>query len=77
MQKLLIVEDDPSVRNTMVTVLELEGYSPEAVSSTREAIARLTAGAYPSSFRISIWMNVPASTCCVRRARTILRVSSS
>jgi DNA-binding NtrC family response regulator len=47
MQKLLIVEDDPSVRNTMVTVLELEGYSPEAVSSTREAIARLSAGAYP------------------------------
>ena len=47
MQKLLIVEDDPSVRNTMVTVLELEGYTPEAVSSTREAIARLSAESYP------------------------------
>ena len=32
MQKLLIVEDDPSVRNTMVTVLELEGYAPDAVA---------------------------------------------
>ena len=40
MQKLLIVEDDHSVRTTMVTVLELEGYTVEAVSSTREAIDR-------------------------------------
>jgi DNA-binding NtrC family response regulator len=46
LQKLLIVEDDPSVRNTMVTVLELEGYQPEAVGSTREAIERLTAEPY-------------------------------
>ena len=46
MQKLLIVEDDPSVRNTMVTVLELEGYQPEAVASTREAIDRLAAEPY-------------------------------
>jgi DNA-binding NtrC family response regulator len=47
MQKLLIVEDDPSVRNTMMTVLELEGYAPEAVASTREALSRLSAGPYP------------------------------
>ena len=46
MQKLLIVEDDPSVRNTMVTVLELEGYQPDAVASTREAIERLSAEPY-------------------------------
>jgi DNA-binding NtrC family response regulator len=47
MQKLLIVEDDQSVRNTMVTVLELEGYTVDAVASTREAIDRLTAQIYP------------------------------
>ena len=47
MQKLLIVEDDPSVRNTMVTVLELEGYQPEAVASTGEALARLSSASYP------------------------------
>jgi two-component system, NtrC family, response regulator HydG len=46
LQKLLIVEDDPAVRNTMVTVLELEGYQPEAVGSTREAIERLAAEPY-------------------------------
>src|SRR6185437_5678939 len=47
MQKLLIVEDDQAVRTTMVTVLELEGYDVEAVSSTREAIHRLEAQTYP------------------------------
>jgi DNA-binding NtrC family response regulator len=47
MQKLLIVEDDQSVRTTMVTCLELEGYAVEAVSSTREALDRLQQHSYP------------------------------
>lgn len=47
MQKLLIVEDDQSVRTTMVTCLELEGYSVEAVSSTHEALDRLEKQSYP------------------------------
>jgi DNA-binding NtrC family response regulator len=47
MQKLLIVEDDQSVRNTMVMCLELEGYAVDAVASTREAIDRLQAQRYP------------------------------
>jgi DNA-binding NtrC family response regulator len=47
MQKLLIVEDDQSVRTTMVTCLELEGYAVEAVSSTREALDRLEKNSYP------------------------------
>jgi len=47
MQKLLIVEDDQSVRTTMVTCLELEGYAVEAVSSTREALDRLEKESYP------------------------------
>ncbi|MSV36004.1 MAG: sigma-54-dependent Fis family transcriptional regulator [Bryobacterales bacterium] len=47
MRKLLIVEDDAAVRNTMLTVLELEGYAPEAVASTREAIDRLAVEFYP------------------------------
>jgi DNA-binding NtrC family response regulator len=47
MHKLLIVEDDPSVRTTMVTCLELEGYAVDAVASTREAIDRLQEQNYP------------------------------
>ena len=47
MQKLLIVEDDASVRSTMVTCLELEGYNVDAVSSTHEAIRKLESESYP------------------------------
>ncbi|HMD47550.1 MAG TPA: sigma-54 dependent transcriptional regulator [Bryobacteraceae bacterium] len=47
MQRLLVVEDDSSVRNTITTFLELEGYAVDAVSSTREALERLRVDAYP------------------------------
>jgi DNA-binding NtrC family response regulator len=46
-QRLLVVEDDNSVRNTITTFLELEGYAVDAVSSTREALERLRDDAYP------------------------------
>jgi len=57
----------------MVTVLELEGYQPEAVASTREAIARLAAEPDPYSIVISdIYLtSAPASTCCTPRVSTI------
>jgi len=47
MQRLLVVEDDNSVRTTITTFLELEGYTVDAVSSTREALERLRTDAYP------------------------------
>jgi DNA-binding NtrC family response regulator len=46
-QRLLVVEDDNSVRDTITTFLELEGYRVDAVSSTREALERLRSDAYP------------------------------
>ena len=47
MAPLLLVEDDPSVRSTITTFLELEGYTVEAVASTREAFSRLSSRSYP------------------------------
>ena len=47
MSRLLVVEDDSSVRNTVVTFLELEGYDVDAVASTREALQRLQKETYP------------------------------
>ncbi|MEJ7607442.1 MAG: sigma-54 dependent transcriptional regulator [Bryobacteraceae bacterium] len=47
MTRLLVVEDDNSVRNTVVTFLELEGYDVEAVASTREALACLHKESFP------------------------------
>ena len=47
MNSVLLVEDDPSVRSTITTFLELEGYAVEAVSSTREALERLAVRSFP------------------------------
>ena len=43
---LLVVEDDNSVRETVVTFLEMEGFSVESVASTREALQKLSATRY-------------------------------
>ncbi len=44
---LLLVEDDTSVRNTLSTFLDLEGYQVDAVSSTRAAMEKLLNAPYP------------------------------
>lgn len=44
---ILLVEDDASVRATIVTFLELEGFAVEAVTNTHDAISRLSDHGYP------------------------------
>ncbi len=46
-QKLLLVEDDASLQQTIVTALEVNGYEVDAVSTTGEAMERLSDTAYP------------------------------
>ena len=47
LSRLLVVEDDASVRSNIVTCLELEGFAVDAVGSTREALIRLAQNNYP------------------------------
>ena len=47
MQKLLLVEDDPNLNLTILTALEAQGYAVDAVSTTGEAMERLSDTAYP------------------------------
>jgi DNA-binding NtrC family response regulator len=47
MQKILLVEDDPALQFTVLTALEEKGYEVDAVSTTGEAIERLSGNAYP------------------------------
>jgi DNA-binding NtrC family response regulator len=46
-EPILLVEDDASVRTTIVTFLEMEGFGVEAVSNTRDALNRLGNRGYP------------------------------
>ncbi|HKE25500.1 MAG TPA: sigma-54 dependent transcriptional regulator [Bryobacteraceae bacterium] len=47
MPRLLLVEDDPALQFTIQVALEEKGYAVDAVSTTDEAIERLTGNAYP------------------------------
>jgi DNA-binding NtrC family response regulator len=47
MPRLLLVEDDPGLQFTILTALEEKGYAVDAVSTTGEAIERLSDGGYP------------------------------
>jgi len=47
MTKLLLVEDDASVRSTLSTFLELEGYDVTIAASTDQALSLLSAAAFP------------------------------
>jgi len=47
MQKLLLVEDDPALQFTIQVALEEKGYDVDAVSTTGEAMERLTDNVYP------------------------------
>ncbi len=44
---ILVVEDDAGVRATVVTFLEMEGFAVEAVTNTRDAMARIAARPWP------------------------------
>jgi DNA-binding NtrC family response regulator len=44
---LLVVEDDSSVRTTITTLLEMEGYQVDAAGSTRDALELMRSFAYP------------------------------
>jgi len=47
LSRLLLVEDDGSLRNTLSTFLELEGYQVDAASGTQEALLRLSNQSFP------------------------------
>ena len=46
-EPILLVEDDASVRTTITTFLELEGYAVDAVSNTRDALLKVAERGYP------------------------------
>jgi len=44
--RILLVEDDPSVRSTISTLFEMEGYPVDAVGSTKAAIDKIRGNVY-------------------------------
>lgn len=55
---VLIVDDDPDIRDSITDILELRGYSASAAANGREALARLREGLRPCLILLDLMMPV-------------------
>jgi two-component system, NtrC family, response regulator AtoC len=55
-ERILVVDDEPSIRKYLQTLLEVDGFEVEAVSSGREAIAKVNGGERPDFIILDVLM---------------------
>ena len=55
-ERILVVDDEPSIRKYLQTLLEVDGFAVEAVSSGKEALERLGAGDKPDFVILDVLM---------------------
>src|SRR5260370_6954794 len=55
-EKILVVDDEPSIRKYLQTLLEVDGFDVEAVSSGKDALERVNKGARPDFIILDVLM---------------------
>jgi len=55
-ERILVVDDEPSIRKYLQTLLEVDGYAVETVSSGKEALERVGAGDRPDFVILDVLM---------------------
>src|ERR1039458_1277954 len=55
-ERILVVDDEPSIRKYLATLLEVDGYEVEAVVSGQEAIEQIEAGDRPDFIILDVLM---------------------
>src|ERR1700686_477134 len=55
-EKILVVDDEPSIRKYLQTLLEVDGFAVEAVPSGKEALERIGAGERPDFVILDVLM---------------------
>jgi CheY-like chemotaxis protein len=55
---ILVVEDDPELREMMATLLTVEGYEPKTAANGREALDQLRGGFTPHVILLDLMMPV-------------------
>ena len=55
-ERILVVDDEPSIRKYLQTLLEVDGYDVETVGSGKEAIARISKGERPDFIILDVLM---------------------
>jgi DNA-binding NtrC family response regulator len=67
---ILVVEDDPAVSQTVVALLEAEGYPVQAAQSSAEALERMAQARYPIIIS-DIYLDERSGLDILRRARSL------
>src|SRR5215467_3964378 len=55
-EKVLVVDDEPSIRKYLQTLLEVDGFDVETLSSGREAIKQISGGQRPDLIILDVLM---------------------
>jgi two-component system response regulator AtoC len=55
-EKILVVDDEPSIRKYLQTLLEVDGFNVETVSGGRDAIKRISDGMHPDFVILDVLM---------------------
>ena len=55
-EKILVVDDEPSIRKYLQTLLEVDGFDVETVSSGKEALGKVNAGGRPDFIILDVLM---------------------
>jgi two-component system response regulator AtoC len=55
-EKILVVDDEPSIRKYLQTLLEVDGFDVQTVSSGKEALAKISAGERPDFIILDVLM---------------------
>ena len=58
-ERILVVDDDPVIRDMMVDILDLEGYAVEVARNGRDALALLRNNTEQASYLIFLDMMMP------------------
>src|SRR5260370_7963996 len=55
-EKILVVDDEPSIRKYLQTLLEVDGFEVETVSSGKEALEKVNKGERPDFIILDVLM---------------------
>src|SRR5436190_19304599 len=55
-EKVLVIDDEPSIRKYLQTLLEVDGFDVETLSSGREAIKKISEGERPDLVILDVLM---------------------
>ena len=75
MAKILVIDDERAIRNTLKEILEFEGYSVEVAENGRIGLDRALAGSYDLIFtdiKMPWSFFMPTMKACLNTAKKLL-----